>query len=88
MRVARLLLLAAVVLPWSGAQPAGATTVCAEHLVVGRLCVQDDPNEPVTCEQTGALATCDLLGDDPCDQLALCYVCPTGTHCGPPPAEP
>lgn len=71
---------------WSGAAPATAGPVCAEHIVVGRLCVQNDPGEPVTCEQTGALATCDLL-HDPCGRLSLCQVCPTGDAC-PPPTRP
>ena len=71
---------------WYGGHPAVASPVCAEHLLVGRLCVQPDPDEPVTCEQTGALATCDLLGD-PCGHLSICRVCPTGDPCDPPPNE-
>lgn len=73
---------AAVCLAWPS--PAGASPVCAQHVVVGRLCVQPDPDEPVTCEQTGMLATCDILSDDPCDRLSICYVCPTNDPCPPP----
>ena len=85
--VPRVLLAAALALAGPAARPAAASLVCAEHISFGRLCVQNDPNEPVTCEQTGMLATCDIVYDDPCDRLALCYVCPTGDPCPPPAAR-